>query len=496
MKGIRIPSALLCLTLLSCEAAAPWLSIQPLSVVSILPKEGLIGTADLDSFIITYSVGMNRGLTEAATRLRENGSSVSLVYTWEDSSRRLKVRPVQGFSRGKAYELELGTGTEDTAGNSLAEVRKHRVATRTVETDLLLSASTPADNSTNMATAGPLVLDFSSSLDRVTVLSALSVTPKTNLLYEYSNNNRRLTLTPVTQWTPDTRYLLRITTALLDTQGNALGREREIRFKTAARPAAELQKLVSSGGHTMKDTAQVYSNSNPAVFEADVTFDATFSPPFTAAFSERLNAVSIRPAVDLDITWKSDGSSAAIAFDKRLKWETEYVLTVLKKDFRFQIDGPNSVPPSLARVVYVKDVEGTSPQFDELNYGESLSGKMPAGPSGGSAVNKSAFDLYIQHAPGAVIPLDSALQALSTSITNAGFNITLQAVKIIPASNPAAAPPQPNPLPAANQTVLRYIGEFSNNTGVFGTLTLKLGSKLRDSLGNTVADEIEFLLNG
>ena len=477
---------------LSCEAAAPWLSIQPLSVVSILPGEGLVGGTDFDRFTITYSSGMNRGLTEAATRLRENGDSVSLVYTWEDSDRRLHVRPVQGFSTGKAYELELGTGTEDASGNSLAQVRKHRVATRAVETDLLLSASIPADNSDDVAIGTPLVLDFSNSLDRVTVLDALSLTPTVSLLYEYANDDRRLTLTPVTQWASDTRYRLRITTALRDTQGNALNLERELRFRTAARPPAELQQLVSDGGHTMKDTSLVYSNNNPAVFEADVTFAATFSPPRSVTASERIDAVSIRPAVDLDLTWASDGLSAAIAFGKRLKWQTEYVLTVLKQEFRFQVDGPNSVPPSLARVVYVEDVRGTSPQFSALTYGESLTGKLPTS----SPPDKGAFDLYIQHAPGTTIPLDSALQALSTSVTNGGLTIDVQAVEIIPAATAGTTTPQPNPLPTTNQTVLRYIGDFSDNSAVFGTLTLKLGTDLHDALGNAVVNEIEFLLNG
>ena len=476
----------------SCEVAAPWLSIQPLSVVSILPGEGLVGGTDFDGFTITYSSGMNRALTEAATLLRENGDSVSLVYTWEDSNRRLHVRPVQGVSSGKAYELELGTGTEDASGNSLAKVRKHRVATRTIETDLLLTASTPADNSDNVALGTPLVLDFSGSLDRVTVLDALSLTPTVSLLYEYSNDNRRLTLTPVTRWTPDTRYRLRITTALLDSQGNALNLERELRFQTAARPPAELQRLVSGGGHTMKDTSLVYSNNDPPVFEADVSFEATFSPHRGVKPFERIDAVSIRPAADLDITWAADGSSAAIAFDKRLKWQTEYVLSVLKQEFRFQVDGPNSVPPSLARVVYVKDVRGTSPQFSELAYGETLAGKLPtASPADGGA-----FDLYIQHAPGTTIPLDSALGAFSTSVTNGGLTITVQAVEIIPAAAAGTATPQPNPLPATNQTVLRYVGDFYDNSAVFGTLTLKLGTNLRDARGNRAAGEIEFLLNG
>ena len=460
--------------------------------MSILPGEGLVGGTDFDGFTITYSSSMNRGLTEAATRLRENGDSVSPVYTWEDSSRRLHVRPVQGVSEGKAYELELGTGTEDASGNSLAKVRKHRVATRTIETDLLLTASTPADNSDNVALDTPLVLDFSNSLDRVTVLDALLITPTVSLLYEYSNDNRRLTLTPVTRWTPDTRYRLRITTALLDSQGNALNLERELRFRTAARPPAELQELVSGGGHIMKDTSLVYSNNDPAVFEADVSFEATFSPHRGVKPFERVNAVSIRPAADLDITWSSDGSSAAIVFDKRLKWQTEYVLTVLQKEFRFKVDGPNSVPPSLARVVYVKDVRGTSPQFSELAYGETLAGKLPTV----SPADGGAFDLYIQHAPGTTIPLDSALGAFSTSVTNGGLTITVQAMEIIPATTAGTATPQPNPLPATNQTVLRYIGDFYDNSAVFGTLTLKLGTNLRDALGNTVAGEIEFLLNG
>ena len=336
------------------------------------------------------------------------------------------------------------------------------------------------------------MLDFSNSLDRVTVLDALLITPTVSLIHEYSNDNRRLTLTPVTRWTPDTRYRLQITTALLDSQGNALNLERELRFRTAARPPAELQKLVSGGGHTMKDTSLVYSNNNPAVFEADVSFEATFSPPRGVKPFERVNAVSIRPAADLDITWSSDGSSAAIAFDKRLKWQTEYVLTVLQKQFRFKVDGPNSVPPSLARVVYVKDVRGTSPQFSDLAYGETLAGKLPTS----SPADGGAFDLYIQHAPRTTIPLDSALEALSASVSNRGLIITVQALEIISAADAGTAAPRPAPLPATNQTVLRYIGDFYDNSTAFGTLTLKLGTNLRDALGNTVVNEIEFLLNG
>lgn len=477
----------------SCRAAAPWLDIQPVEVQSISPGEGLVTTADLDAFRITYTATMNRALTEAATEVRENGDAVALVYAWADSDRQLIVRPVQGFADGSEYELELGTGTEDTSGNSLSEVQIHRVATRSVEADLLLSTSTPLDNAVDVALTTGIVLDFTNPLDRVAVLDAISIDPNEDLLYEYANGDRQLTLTPVTQWTADTRYVLRLTTALLDAQGNALAQDRELRFATVAQPAPELVQLVKTDTmplYTMQDTTTVFTNNNPERFEADATFTATFLAPRAVLPSERLDAVTVRPAVDLDVTWAPDGLSANIAFAERLDWQTEYVLTVLENDFRFLVDGPSSTPPALDLVVYIDDVN-VAPVFHPLTYGQSLAGTLPtASPAIG------AFDLYIRHAPGTTIPLDAALQAFSTSVTNAGLSIDVQALEIIPAAGAAMASPPPQPTPDADQTVLRYIGDYYDNDLVSGTLTLTLGTDLRDDFGNTLATAIAFLLNG
>lgn len=479
--------------LASCRAAAPWLDIQPVEVQSISPGEGLIATADLDAFRITYSATMNRALTEAATELRENGDSVALVYAWAEADQQLVVRPVQGFSDGSDYELELGTGTEDTSGNSLPEVQIHRVATRTIEADLQLTTTVPLDDASDVALTTGIVLDFTNPLDRVAVLDAISIDPNEDLLYEYANGDRQLTLTPVTQWTADTRYTLRLTTALLDAQGNALAQDRELRFRTIAQPAPELTQLVKTDTtplYTMRDTTVVFSNNNPERFEADATFTATFTPPRAVLPSERLDAITVRPAANLDISWAPDGLSANIAFAERLDWQTEYVLTVLENDFRFLVDGPGSTPPTLSQVVYIDDVNA-APVFHTLTYGQSLSGTLPtASPAIG------AFDLYIEHAPGATIPLDAALQALSTSVTNAGLSIDVQAVAIISAADAATATPPPQPLPGTNQTVLRYIGDYYDNVSAAGTLTLTLGTDLRDDFGNTLANAIAFLING
>lgn len=478
MIAKRITLMAMSVLLLSCRAAAPWLDIQPVAVREISPDEGLVALDAFDGIRITYSASMNRALTEAATELRENGDTISTTFVWDDSDRRLTVRPVQGFTAGSAYELELGIGTEDTAGNSLSEAQIHRVATRSIEADLELSASSPTDGAIDVGLTAGIVLDFNNPLDRVAVLDALSIDPGDDVLYEYDNGDTRLTLTPVTHWTVDTRYIVSISTALLDTQGNALSQDREVRFRTVAQPAPELTQLLKvDTAYVMQDTDFVFTNNSPEVFEADVAFDATFSSLRAVQPAERLDAVSIRPSVDLDLTWAPDGLSVAIAFAERLNWETEYVLTVLEKDFRFQVDGPDSVPPALVAVHFIPNVAAPT-TFTNVAYADSI-----AFPT----VGTNAFDLYIQHAPGATIPLDAALQALSTSTTNGGIDVDVQSLEIAPL-NPSAPP-------GANQTILRYIGEYYNNAASIGTLTLTLGTDLRDSYGNVPADEIIFLIN-
>ena len=462
---------------LSCRAAAPWLDIQPVVVQEINPAEGLMAVDTLDAFRITYSASMNRALTEAATDLRENGNAVALTFTWNDSDRQLTVRPVQGFTAGNEYELELGIGTEDAAGNSLSEAQIHRVATRDIETDLVLSAHTPVDGAGDVGLTARIVLDFNNPLDRVAVLDALSLTPDDEMLFEYDNGDARLILTPATHWTADTRYVLSITTALLDVQGNAPAQDIEVQFRTVAQPTPELTQLIKTDTmYRMQNTDLIFTNNDTEVFEADTAFAATFSPLQAVQPAQRLDAVSIRPSVDLDLTWAPDGLSADIAFAERLRWQTEYVLTVLEQDFRFHVDGPTSVPPTLVNVHFIPDV--TVPTtFTDVDYAGSL-----VFPTTGT----SAFDLYIQHAPGATIPLDAALQAFSTSTTNGGINVDVQSLEIAPA-NPSAPP-------GVDQTILRYIGTYYDVAAI-GTLTLTVGTDLRDSYGNVLVDEISFLIN-
>ncbi len=104
-----------------------------------------------------------------------------------------------------------------------------------------VSATTPAQNDTNFAAWADLIIDFNRRMNRATVEAALTLTPASNILFLWSNNNTRVLLRHDSLQV-ETDYTLRIAGTALGQYGQALDGNRDgvggdefvLRFKTGA----------------------------------------------------------------------------------------------------------------------------------------------------------------------------------------------------------------------------------------------------------------------
>lgn len=104
-----------------------------------------------------------------------------------------------------------------------------------------VSATTPAQNDTNFAAWADIIIDFNRRMNRVSVEAALTLTPASNSLFLWSNNNTRV-LVRHDSLQVETNYTLRIAGTAQGQYGQTLDGNRDgiggdefvLRFKTGA----------------------------------------------------------------------------------------------------------------------------------------------------------------------------------------------------------------------------------------------------------------------
>ena len=105
----------------------------------------------------------------------------------------------------------------------------------------VVSATTPAQNDTNFAAWADIIIDFNRRMDRASVEATITLTPPSNILYLWSNNNTRVLLRH-DSLEVETNYTLRIGGNALGQYGQALDGNRDgvggdefvLRFKTGS----------------------------------------------------------------------------------------------------------------------------------------------------------------------------------------------------------------------------------------------------------------------
>ncbi len=476
-RGTR-SAAIVLLVLISlsgCQIYNEWEDMNPVTVDAALNEEdGVIA--------LSFSAAMDRARTEDAIEVRRDGSVVLSQNAWTQGARTLTLSPDGGIETNDVIVLSVETSAEDQYGNSLAE-RYERTFDLRAETDRPFVVSVSPDSRllvTDLTTE--IVITASESLDRETVFNGISISPDPGYLLLFDSDDAIVRIRPNTRLERDTRYTITVDTSVRDTAGNTFAERWESSFRTAAEieQAVESVQLIRTGEFLSDDTTQFINNTAGLSFEKDDSFQVRFVGPVDE--SERASAISVTPSAGAEFSWNAALDTAVVSFSESLTWNTEYTLNAADTRYRFVIDGAASQPPSIAHVVFIPDIDAVPPSYPVAEFGSALTFSP-------NPVVQSAFDVYVDRAAGASLVFGSVLSAFSLSASNAAVAIDLDRVEIDP-----TAPPS-DPVPDAQQTVVRFVGNFTKAGGTDGIVTLELSTDLEDDLGNFLAELYRLSVN-
>jgi hypothetical protein len=184
------------------------------SGVSIKVQPCLIFSEALDPVTVNAT---NIKLLQGTTLIR---ASVALY-----GSKLVIMTPQSPLSPSTAYSIVLTTGIKDISGNAIATSSTNAFTTGAAVLPVAVSQN-PVNGSTGISTDASIAIVFSKAMDKNTItsnnilLKSGSSTVKTSV--ELSGKYTAV-VTPLYPLTPGTRYYVVATTAVKDSDGNALG---------------------------------------------------------------------------------------------------------------------------------------------------------------------------------------------------------------------------------------------------------------------------------
>jgi Bacterial Ig-like domain len=332
MKTAAIAAAVLVLSALAaCGGSPP-------QIIDYSPERGAIDVSTAAPVRITFDHDVDK--QSVASRL-------SLVPATDGSVVWLGPRQLEyqhaTLQPSTAYEVVLGEGYKDLAGNAYA-LRHHW--SFTTEGPPTVTGSSPANNQSDVDPASYLSIDFTREMDASTLEGAITIEPFVRFSARLDpTDGRRAVLAPDSLLDPSTTYTVDVTTAALDAHGNRLDHNQGYVFHTG--PALPLRHWVafatalaggSSGGvwivnesgfpRRLVDAPSVQSFSwspegSSLLIQTDPGSWTAFAPgggstplPFTGAWASALAAGLGYVYIDLSGTlhrWSADGADEAIA---------------------------------------------------------------------------------------------------------------------------------------------------------------------------------------
>lgn len=147
-------------------------------------------------------------------------------FSWSASS--LTFTPKMPLPLRTAFEVSIGPGVRDQAGNEISTV-PDPFAFTTVGNPAVI-ASAPADGATDVPLDAPIAVTFSTLMDTASVEGAVRLTPAVELRMRWSREE--LTIVPVAGFEPNRRYALTIGVEAQDQAGTPLERPFRLAFRT------------------------------------------------------------------------------------------------------------------------------------------------------------------------------------------------------------------------------------------------------------------------
>ena len=276
----------------------------PPTITSRSPSAGATGVAVDTNIVLTFSESMNRSATVNAISIETSDNEpVVAAYSWNDDSTVLTYNPNDDLAEDTTYDVFVGTGARDAAGNSLAgsETWSFRTIDTTTPT---VSSVSPAHGAAEVTRDANIVVTFSEPMDRSAAEDAFSLENRGGSsvagAFSWNADSTVMTFDPASFLANHTTYDAEVGTGATDAAGNALATEEIWTFETVDTTPPSISSVSPADG--AEDVAR---NTNVVV-----TFsEAMDRSSAEAAFSLKRGTESVSGA----FSWNED--STVMTFD-------------------------------------------------------------------------------------------------------------------------------------------------------------------------------------
>ena len=261
------------------------------TVVGISLTQHLSGDPELalttTSIEVAFSEPVEHAGAQAAFKI---SPPVSGAFSW--SATDLTFTPEERLPLRTAFEVSIGPGVRDRAGNSMT-TRPGPFEFTTVGNPTVVD-SDPANGATDVALDAPIVVEFSTLMDTASVEQAMHISPDLAVGLRWSRE--RLTLVPSPPLSPNRRYSVTIGVEARDQAGTPLERPFTLSFRTVVSGLSAETIVPADGVSGIAVTSPIAIVFDRALDPASVRGDLlTINPPLAGS----LDVVAASGVADL-----------------------------------------------------------------------------------------------------------------------------------------------------------------------------------------------------
>ncbi len=289
----------------------------PPTVTATTPADGATGVATTAAVTATFSEAMDPATIGASTfELRTAGGAlVPAAVSYNALTNVATLTPSAALTGLASYTATVTVGVKDLAGNALAAPKVWSFTTVSTDTTPpTVTATTPADGATGVATTAAVTATFSEAMDPATIgASTFELRTAGGALVpaavSYNALTNVATLTPSAALTGLATYTATVTVGVKDLAGNALAAPKVWSFTTVSTdttPPTVTATTPASGATGVSVTAAVTATFSEAMDPATIgasTFELRTAGgalvPAAVSYNALTNVATLTPSAAL-----------------------------------------------------------------------------------------------------------------------------------------------------------------------------------------------------
>lgn len=457
---------------------------------------------------VMFSNEPNQYLFVKNFSIKEDSNELSGVFSFSGS--KVIFYPDDEIKDNYLYEVTISATAEDIYGNSLAEDYKTTYSTRNefIRPSVLKISSEHESQLTSEITEIKIV--FSEPIDDISFRNSLSFSPSFDYVYSWENDNSTVHIYPLSALSRETRYVVKLSTKLMDKNRNTLLNDFTSTFVNYLDNEKTDFVLSYEKDETCQNLIKETNNENIKTNEK-----------LTLSFSEEINIeyissyIEIYPSLNLTITPdKKSKQKASIEFTKDMNWGDTYRLTILHglKDlfgneietdcyYDLTFNNEDNRPIKVKKVLI--DLQNPAENYFEFKDFDSLSFEpLYYSTSDSNPVPTNIYFIFDISSNAEKIIDFSVMESFNIEFSNACFeSITVKKVNILSESDIESDSKLKSVYDSISNiegklcVVLIGLEILNSTTSNVGTLKITMDKNIRDSLGNFMIDEYSCQVN-